>query len=176
MADFKTSFDITNKIEAGYTVDNGGETYAGIAFKNWKTDPYAQKILGIVRAANPLKGQKISHPQLPGLIQAFYKTNYWDRIYGDNIDNQDLANFIYDFFVNSNSAPAIINNAIGTRGSIGFTEDTLKQLNDKPAWCYLQIWNARKAKYDKLRKKPGLRKYYTGWIARLNSFPNSISA
>lgn len=179
MAKFSLAYKNTEAIEKGYTVDNGGETYKGISWNAWKNDALVQKIFAMVRAAKPQRGDIINSAALDALIVQFYKQNYWDRIYGDRLSNQILANFCYDFYVNSNSAPSIINQAIGARGSIGFTESTLAQLNDKPAWCYLAIVKARKAWYEKLAaKNPKFKKNntYRGWMARLNSFPQSLTA
>ncbi len=178
MANFLSSYKKTAAIEAGYTVDNGGATYKGIAFKNWKTDPLAMSIYKTVIAAKPAKKQIIINPDLDKKIFTWYKINYWDKVYGDRITNQVLADFIYDFYVNSNSAPAIINQAIGTRGSIGFTESTLKQLNDKAAYCYTAIRDARKAWYDRLARRNNKFKTngtYKGWVARINTFPQAIA-
>ena len=133
MAKFDQAYKYTSAIEAGYVVDNGGPTYKGISYKGWGNDPFAKKIFAIVFAAKPRKGGFIKNAALDQLIIAFYKKNYWDKIYGDYINNQTLANFIYDFTVNSGGAIPVINKVIGSvRGTDFFTESTLAQLN---AWA-----------------------------------------
>jgi lysozyme family protein len=176
MANFSQAYNITAGIEAGYTVDNGGPTYKGISYKGWGDDPFAQKIFKIVFAARPRKNAFIKNKDLDTLIIAFYKKNYWDKIYGDAINNQLLANFIYDFYINSGGALSIINKAIGsTRGTFAFTESTLWQLNDKPGFCYEQIRKARVQHYNKLAQNPKLKKYKKGWLARVDVFPSNLN-
>lgn len=176
MADFLTAFKVTSQLENGWTVDNGGETYAGIAFKNWKDDLFAKAIYNIVKPLNLKKEEVVkNNPNLQKLIAAFFKKNYWDKIKGDLIENQLLANLVYDFYVNSNSAIIIINRAVGGREVDYINETTLKNFNERPGFCYDAIRRARKAHYDRLAKKPGLKKYHAGWLARLSKFPNKLT-
>lgn len=179
MANFKTAYDFTAGVEKGYTVDNGGKTYAGISWKGWGNDPLVKQIFAIVDAAKPKRGDIINNPQLTAMILAFYKKNYWDVIKGDSITTQGLANLIYDFFVNSNSAIVIINRVCGGREVGYMNETTLKNLNDRPGFCYNAIRTARKNLYDKLAKSHPVfykNNTYDGWIARLNKFPKNLTA
>ena len=38
---------------------------------------------------------------------AFYKANFWDKIKGDEIESQEVANALYDFAVNSGVKKAV---------------------------------------------------------------------
>lgn len=181
MATFSVAYNNTAGHEGGYTVDGGGPTYKGIAFKWHTKDKLAMAIYRIVKAANPRKKQIINNKDLDTMIVAWYKQTFWDFMNGDKINNQTLANFIYDFVMNTNpyTASFLINKAIGsTRGTTRITESTLWQLNDKPAYCYEAIRRVRKANFDKVAneipkyKKDGT---YRGWMARLNSFPKTIA-
>lgn len=179
MAKFETAFKITSGIEAGYTVDNGGATYQGISFKAWPGDPFAKKIAAIVAKYKPVKGQVIDNAELKKLVQQFYKKNYWDRIKGDQINNQQLANFVYDFAINSGSAIILINRAVGGRDVDYINETTLMNFNTRPGFCYDAIRRARKELYVKLAKKNPVfvrNNTYTGWINRLNKFPEKLTA
>jgi lysozyme family protein len=94
MADFNPAFEKMIHDEGGYQLttlagDTGGQTYAGIA-------------------RNP-------NPQWPGwqfidrkdfgsatpLVREFYKTTFWDRIRGDDIKEQAIAETIFNFAVNT---------------------------------------------------------------------------
>lgn len=94
MADFGPAFEKMIRDEGGYQLttlagDTGGQTYAGIA-------------------RNP-------NPQWPGwqfidrkdfgsatpLVREFYKTTFWDRIRGDDIKEQAIAETIFNFAVNT---------------------------------------------------------------------------
>lgn len=104
MADFKIAFDITNKNEGTYSndsLDNGGETYCGISRKNF---PHWEGWIEIdeykINVSNFPSCLKLNE-YLPEMIESFYKENFWDKIRGDEIPNQDLANQTYDMSVNS---------------------------------------------------------------------------
>lgn len=101
MAVFEISYKKTNLNEGGYSNvdgDTGEETYCGISRKwhpKWKGWP-------IVDANKPLKhGQYIKDPALDKLKMDFYKAEFWDKLGGDNIQSQELADQAYDFAVNS---------------------------------------------------------------------------
>lgn len=178
MANFKSSYKNTEAVEAGWTTTGGLPTYKGISFNSWRNDPLAMKIYAIVKAANPLQRQIINNPELDAMIYGWYKKNFWDIIHGDEINNQLLADFIYDFYVNNNSALRLINSAIGIPNKVGFNEDTLRQLNGRPATCYAAIRKARKDAYDyQANNHPKFKANgtYRGWMARLNSFPESLN-
>jgi lysozyme family protein len=108
MADFLTAYKITAKNEGGYANvegDRGGETYCGI------TRPNFPKWAGWVKvdAYKPLKnGQIVNDATLEDLVHSFYKQNFWDKVKGDDIINQESANGIYDFAVNAGYRKAII--------------------------------------------------------------------
>lgn len=179
MAKFEKAFAITSALEAGYTVDNGGATYNGISFKNWSNDPTAIKIAALVKKLKPQSRQVIDDDELKSLVLQFYKKNYWDRIKGDLINNQLLANFVYDFCINSGSAIILINRAVGGREVDYINETTLTQFNTRPAFCYDAIRRARKDLYVKLAKKNPVflrNNTFNGWIARLNQFPQTLTA
>lgn len=176
MADFKTSYAILAKNEGGYTVDNGGETYKGISRKGWPKwngwpliDEYKRKF-GRLR-----KGQFINSPAIDAAVLEFYRKNYWQVIMGDYIKNQQIANFIFDYYVNSNGAMIVINKGLGARVTRSINEDSLKIINERPAFAYQVIYNARKNNYTNLSKNPALTKYAREWFARLDRFPKQIS-
>lgn len=177
MAKFTLAYRFTANVEKGYTVDNGGATYRGVAFQFWQDDAIAKQIIAIVTAYKPRRGEIINNPKLENLVIAFYKLNFWDKIKGDFISNQTLANFVYDFSVNTGSGIRLINKAITGKDGATILPETLQKLNTQPAACYAAIKLARKGLYDRLAKKSKtLAKNYSGWIARLNSFPKNLTA
>lgn len=107
MADFKIAYAITAKVEGGYANnphDAGGETYKGIARKmhpTWKgwiiIDTIKRKVgtsaLSIDKAAE-------QDPVLQGLVLSFYKDNYWNTMSLDSLNDQKMANELYDTGVN----------------------------------------------------------------------------
>jgi hypothetical protein len=94
MADFTPAFEKMIHDEGGYQLtdipgDRGGQTYAGIARKpnpdwaGWKF--IDRKDFG---SATPL-------------VREFYKANFWDRVRGDEIKDQTIAETIFNFSVNT---------------------------------------------------------------------------
>ena len=179
MAKFEKAFGITSALEAGYTVDNGGPTYQGISFKAWANDSIAKQISVLVTKLKPQKKEVIDNAQIKSLVLQFYKKNYWDRIKGDLVNNQQLANLVYDFAINSGSAVILINRAVGGREVGYINETTLKNFNTRPGFCYEAIRAARKNLYNSLAKRNPVfirNNTYKGWIARLNQFPEKLTA
>lgn len=107
MAEFKIAYDKTAEFEGGYVNhpnDRGGETYKGIArnfwgkWEGWKTiDRYKTAPMSAKQLDKVLAGSD----ELQEWVEVFYRTNFWNPIKGDHIDDQDVANNIYDFAVNS---------------------------------------------------------------------------
>lgn len=107
MADFLIAHKRGAKNEGGYsnvTGDTGGETYAGVARRyhpNWTG-------WAIVDKHRPLKrNDYINDPKLKQLILDFYKKEFWDRLRGDEIKFQAVADEIYDDAINTNHTQAV---------------------------------------------------------------------
>lgn len=109
MAKFEIAYKKTGGWEGGWNhikQDRGGETYKGIArnffprWAGWK----------IVDSRKPLKhGQIINDSMLDNLVKQFYKTEFWDVVGGDLIEDQSIANTLYDFGVNAGQGRSISN-------------------------------------------------------------------
>ena len=107
MAIFEIAFRRTGGIEGGYVndpTDRGGETYKGVARKmhprwqGWE----------IVDRHKPLrKGAFIESSMLERLVLEFYKKEFWDRVQGDKLRFQNVANQLYDMAVNAGPKTAI---------------------------------------------------------------------
>lgn len=101
MADFNLAYPKTKGNEGGYAHipgDTGGETYMGISRK-WFP---AWAGWSIVDTYKPLKpGQVIQNTRLMEAVKGFYKKEFWDKLNGDSIDDQLIAERLYDFGVNA---------------------------------------------------------------------------
>lgn len=112
MADFKTAYSNTMKIEGGYAHDKddyGGETWKGISRKNWPLwDGWA-----IVDSFKNLYKPEASQHNFDGFESAlyqsiplqqkvleFYKKNFWDILHLDEVANQAIAEEMFDTGVN----------------------------------------------------------------------------
>jgi len=126
MADFNPCFEKVIMLEGGYALhevagDRGGMTYAGIARNIWPRWPGWGKIdAGQIDA------------ELTAMVRAFYKTNFWDQIRGDDINAQGVAYHIFAFAVNAGLKTSIrtAQRIIGATPDGIFGNKTFEQLND----------------------------------------------
>jgi lysozyme family protein len=134
MADFLTAHLLTVGEEGLYSNDSGdsgGETVLGLTrnadgnWDGWKLiDQYKSK----PDFPNNLKGIKSA---LDTLSKPYYKKKYWDKIRGDEIQNQQEANRIYDTYVNTGSMGVILAQRAMGIIETGFMDDhTLNTLNN----------------------------------------------
>jgi lysozyme family protein len=109
MANFKIAIDPVLAIEGGWVRDpndNGGETYRGVARKfwpNWKGWTIVDQYKTFPNFPANLKGLV----DLNQLVIDFYDVNFWDKIGGDNIKNQSIADLLVDSAVNEGISAAV---------------------------------------------------------------------
>lgn len=163
MADFDQAFARTLENEGGYTLtndptDRGGQTYAGIS-----------------RRANPAwRGWSFvdagSTPPAE-YVQEFYRSNYWQPIGGDGINDQRVAENVYDFAVNAGvrtaSKLAQIVCGAAPDGIVG--PKTITALNAIEAGDFKAAYAlAKLARYrDIVQRDRSQAKYLLGWINRI---------
>ena len=99
MADPTKIIDHIIEIEGGMKLvhikgDRGGQTFAGIsrrAHPNWRGWPIIDS------------GGRLSR----NIVESFYRQNYWDRISGDDIHSQDVAEMLMSSAVLSGRRRAV---------------------------------------------------------------------
>ncbi|MCP3943214.1 MAG: hypothetical protein GY710_17240 [Desulfobacteraceae bacterium] len=101
MTEFDESFKKVIMLEGGYKLhkvkgDRGGMTYAGIARKRWPKWSGWGKI-----------DAKEYDAELTGMVRAFYKKEFWDRIRGDDMGAPEVAYHIFAFAVNAGLKTAV---------------------------------------------------------------------
>lgn len=185
MARFTPAYKITHGNEGGYANvegDAGGETYRGIA-RNFHPDWNGWPIIDQVKQEKgPLpNGYVIEDASLDNLVKDFYKQNFWDPILGDRIRNQNVANLLYDFGVNSGTGTAVtklqmaINETghnIAVDGVMG--PQTLSALNSSNSAVIHDRLKQLREEYvrDLVNQDPTQAKFLDGWLARIDSFPD----
>jgi lysozyme family protein len=103
---------------------------------------------------------------------AIYKKEYWDRVSGDKIKSQLVADIIADWGVNSGAKTAAmqVQKILGIKqdGKIG--AQTLGLINGKAeGQFYMQLLYARANFYKAIVKSnPEQRVFFKGWLNRLN--------
>lgn len=172
MADFKQALAETLKAEGGYVndpQDRGGETYKGVARKmnpkwaGWVTIDQLRQRSNFPRNLDADAG-------LQDQIASFYEGNYWDRVRGDDIGNQDIAESIFDFAVNAGPVTAIklaqLTVGAGVDGVMG--DQTLARINADEPRAFLAMFALNKiGRYVSIcDKNPDNRKFFYGWVKR----------
>src|SRR5438034_870259 len=103
MAIFKDAYKITMGAEGGYANDpddRGGETYKGVSRRNfpqWKgwtiIDAAKKNATGFDKTISV-------NTRLEIAVQEFYKVEFWDVLSLDFVNNQAIANEMFDTAVN----------------------------------------------------------------------------
>lgn len=172
MANFNQAFQLILRNEGGYVNDpddQGGETYKGIARKmNSTWDGWM--IIDQARGKPNFPDCLEDDIPLQEEIKAFYRINYWDKIKGDQINNQEIAQSIFDFGVNAGNVTSIILAQkvvdASTDGKIG--NITLRKINAfNPAHFLAAFALAKIDRYVSIVKNnPTSKKYFYGWVIR----------
>lgn len=103
MADFRTSYNIVRQHEGGYAnnvKDRGGETYKGIARKFWQSWQGWKLIDQHKAQTKSFESLLEQDAELQSNVLAFYKANFWNALSLDQVQNQPIANELFDTSVN----------------------------------------------------------------------------
>jgi len=174
MADFLISDQITQKTEAGYNPGIGEkETAMGIdrgQNPNWQG-------WHIVDSLKPDTASNITHqlfnsPTFMGLVHSFFKANYWDVLKLDEVNDQQIANNLFDCSINQGSgiASRFMQEAAGVTvdGIVG--NQTISAVNNGNAeTIYNQINSLRKIRYENTK---GFAEWGHSWLSRLTPYQN----
>ena len=172
MADFNQALQLVLQNEGGYSSDPndpGGETYKGVARKmnsNW----IGWTLIDLQRKQGNFPANLANNSELNAEIEQFYKVNYWDRVKGDDITDQRVANSIFDFGVNAGTGTSVIlaQKVTGANedGIMGTNSVTAVNATDPDQFiAYFTL--AKIARYIKIvRNRPSSQKYFFGWIRR----------
>lgn len=165
MANFKSAFEKTIKNEGGYVLtkikfDRGGLTFAGITRRyhpDWPGWTY-------------IDDGKRDDPALKKLARDFYKAEFWSRINGEVIQDQGMAESIYDFGVNAHPVTSIklAQRVVGVSqdGIVGpVTSSALNTMD--PKIFHLKFALAKIARYARICSRDrSQKKFLHGWINR----------
>jgi lysozyme family protein len=175
MANFEQFFPTLLQFEGGYVHDPndpGGATNKGITLQTFQK--YAVSLLNVQPTLENLENLSDDQASL------IYKPIYWDAIKGDDITYQNLADIVFDFYVNAgihagNLLQQILNNlgeTLTVDGQIGAA--TLAALGKYDQVTVYQNYKQGRINYyqNLVNQNPILQKYLNGWLSRVNSFPN----
>jgi len=190
MAKFDIAEKITGRNEGLYAnnpADSGGETYAGIArnyWPKWEGWKYIDKYKADYAKLNkPMQEKyslakwinssaKVTSEPVGLLISSFYKTNFWDVNKLDQINDQQIANTVYDFGVNSGTprAAKFLQQTLGLEqdGKIG--PKTLAAVNSIPPKITHTKYNALREAAYKSWAKNDQAQFLRSWLSRLKPY------
>jgi Putative secretion activating protein len=184
MGEFKIAETKTGIAEGGWANnpnDKGGETAFGIARKFWPTWG-GWKYIDEIKAKYGTKASVInkyvkSNPVIMALISQFYKINFWDVLKLDQIKDQQLAETVYDFGVNSGTGRSAkylqeaVNNLGGSLkvdGQIG--NQTITQANSiNPSQLHTEFNKLRRDFYNSIAKG-NQKQFLNSWLSRLHPY------
>ena len=172
MATFTTALSRTLLYEGGYVNDPddpGGETYKGIArnifgkWEGWTTVDQLKRKSGFPASLD-------RNQELQASIELFFRANFWDRIKGDDINDQDVANSIFDFAVNAGAGTscALVQHVVEVEADGVMGKNTIGALNERePEYIMSAFTVAKIARYLSIvNRRPSSRKFFYGWVSR----------
>ncbi len=172
MSNYDDSLKIVLRTEGGYVNDPddpGGETYRGVARKmnsqwnGWLVIDSLKKQSGFPANLN-------KNTELQELVKLFYQVNYWNRIKGDQISNQEVATSIFDFAVNAgvSTSSSLAQLVVGSPQDGVIGNQSIAQINAFDPDHFIALFTVVKiARYISIvKKRPTSKKYFYGWVCR----------
>ena len=188
MADFEKAIIKTLEHEGLYSVDpidKGGETYKGIARRmhpNWA----GWKIIDSYKTMSNFPKNTVSDPNLQKAVKSFYKDNFWDINFLDQMPSQYVAEELFDTGVNMGTYRAakflqealnVLNNNgklyndLSVDGKVG--PNTIRAvnlcINNKGDSYLYKVLNILQGSFyiDIIRRDPSQEKFAYGWLSRV---------
>ena len=162
MSEFLPAYEKMIVAEGGYVLhhvkgDKGGQTYAGISRNRWPGWPGWEAIdAGSIPASD--------------LVRGFYRANFWEPVQGIGINDQSIANSVFEFAVNAGVGTAIklaqIVAGATPDGKVG--RKTLEAINAMDSNHFIAAFTvAKMARYASIvNKDRGQGKFLLGWLNR----------
>lgn len=176
MASFDAFFPTLLKHEGGFVnhpADPGGSTNKGITFATFQD--CALKLLQVQPTLDNLR--QLTDAQ----AATIYKARYWDVLRADQIALQELANIVFDFYVNAGgNAVKLLQRLLNAQHGGTLVEDgafggaTFAALQAADQRDLYRRYKPGRADYyrELAEKKPELQVFLKGWLARVASFPD----
>ncbi|QUM76082.1 N-acetylmuramidase [Moritella sp. 24] len=168
MADFKLGFEKMLSNEGGYKLhhvagDRGGLTFAGISANAHPQWPGWRLLKN-----HGVDGQQ--NPQVTELVYQFYRSHFWDKINGDMIASQKIAESVFDFSVNTGLYTAIklAQDVVDAKSDGIVGPNTLSKLNHCNESFFVSHYALAKiTRYAKIvSNNETQNKFLLGWINR----------
>lgn len=172
MAQFQTAYDIVRRHEGGFQImpeDSGNyNSRKELVGTNWGINAQVyENHLG----RPPTESDMREMPRYVAL--SIYKKLYWDRIKGDQIRNQQVANIFFDGHVNHGRwGIQMMQQALGVTRDGVVGPQTLGAINAaNPFQLFTRYKQIRREGYqDLVRRRPKDQRFLRGWLIRIDSF------
>lgn len=172
MAKFEIAIPHTLVWEGGYInhpADPGGETNRGI------TDRLDGKVDGQV----DINGDGIGDVDIKNLTESqakeVYRRRFWDKMQGDKIESQHIANILFDGYVNCGvNGIKLMQRLLNLKDDGVVGPKTLAAINGADEVTLYENYKDARIDYylDLAERKPALKVFLKGWLNRINSFPD----
>lgn len=173
MAEFTKALELVLAHEGGYgndPDDPGGETYKGVSRKmhplwlGWHT-------IDMLKKQENFPKNLEANSDLQHEVESFYKVQFWNRISGALIQEQAVADSIFDFAVNAgiSTSVSLAQKVVGVKDDGINGPDTLQAINKFNVRLFIAEFKlARINRYIAIcNKRPTSKKYFFGWICRV---------
>lgn len=182
MANFNEAYKLTGHNEGGYAdnhSDKGGETVQGIARNFWPNWPGWNTIDQVKpgKTIEQINRYLNSSALFQEMVFNFYRDNFWDVNKLDLINDQQIANSVYDFGVNSGTGRAAkyLQKVAGTTpdGIIG--NKTIAAINNADAETLYEDYNdLRRAFYNSIAIGDQ-KEFLHSWLSRLTPYKQQVA-
>lgn len=163
MAEFGKYAPLLKRLEGGFVndpQDAGGATNAGVTLNTFRA------YYGQGRTIEDLKN--ISNAQWSCIMKA----GYWDKVHGDGIVSQGVAEMIADWAVNSGARTAVrgVQRILKVEcdGKIG--PITISAINNADSKSLFSLVKEERCRFYNavVERNPAQKKFLKGWLNRLN--------
>lgn len=170
MAKFDSFFDTLIKHEGGYVndpLDRGGATNWGITLAVWIRRGYDKNGDGLINE----KDVKLITKEDAFKIA---KSQYWDAVRADEIHNQSIAEFIFDWGYNSGPGTAIkrVQKVLKLKQDGVIGPKTITAINSADQEVLFNNLKKEREVFFRgiVKKNPSQNRFLKGWLNRNNSF------